>query len=103
MKINSAEMRKILVLAFARFRRGGTGASIKKPLEHSAATFGVLSNCIKNRRFWEVVEPIIILWANRYGYSYIRAAFRGLHSEKQPPEDNTPNAKLYSELENYKS
>ena len=102
MKIISAEMGKILVLGFVRFRRGQIGALIKKLLEHSAATFGVLNNYIKNRRFWEVLEPITMLFANRYGCSYICAAFRGLHSEKQPPEDNTPNAKLYSELENYK-
>ena len=102
MKIISAEKRKILVLAFVHFRRGRIGALIKKLLEHSVAIFGVLNNCIKNRRFWEVLEPITMLCTNRYESSYIRATFRGLHSEKQPPEDNTSNAKLYSELQNYK-
>ena len=43
----------------------------------------------KNRGFWEVLEQIRALCANKDGHSYIHVAFRGLHSEKQPLEENT--------------
>lgn len=35
------------------------------------------------------MERITLLYANKDGHSYIRIAFRELHSEKQPPEDKT--------------
>ena len=43
----------------------------------------------KNRGFWEVLERIIALYANKDGHSYVPVAFRELHSEKQPLEENT--------------
>ena len=45
----------------------------------------------KNRGFWEALEPIRVLCANRDGYSYIRVTFREQHLEKQPLEENTHN------------
>lgn len=39
MNIISADVRKILVLAFVHFRRGWIEALIKKLLEHFTATF----------------------------------------------------------------
>lgn len=35
------------------------------------------------------MERITLLYGNKDGHSYIRIAFRELHSEKQPPEDKT--------------
>lgn len=35
------------------------------------------------------MERITLLYANKDGHSYIRIAFRELHSERQPPEDKT--------------
>ena len=45
----------------------------------------------KNRGFWEVLEQIRALYANRDGYSYIRVAFREPYSENQPLEEDTHN------------
>ena len=45
----------------------------------------------KNGGFWEVLERIRALCVNRDRYSYIRVAFRELHSEKQTLEENTQN------------
>ena len=36
---------------------------------------------IQNRGFWEVLERIGALYANRDGHLFIRVAFRKLHSE----------------------
>ena len=41
--------------------------------------------------FWQFLEQIRTLYANRDGYSYICVAFRELHSEKQLLEENTQN------------
>ena len=38
------EVDKILALAFARFRKGWTGALRKNPLEHFGAIFGILND-----------------------------------------------------------
>ena len=43
----------------------------------------------KNRGFWDVLERITALYANKDRHSYIRVAFRELHSEKQFLEENT--------------
>ena len=45
----------------------------------------------KYRRFWEFLEQIRALYTNKDEYSHIRVAFRELHSEKQPLEENTQN------------
>ena len=37
----------------------------------------------KKRGFWEVLEQIRALYANKDDNSYIRVAFRELHSEKK--------------------
>ena len=40
----------------------------------------------KNRGFWEVIEPVVIeLVGNRNEYSYICAAFKRLHSQRNLP------------------
>ena len=45
----------------------------------------------KNRIFWEHLERIRAIYANRNGYSYIRVTFRKPHPEKQPLEESTKN------------
>ena len=47
--------------------------------------------CIKNRAFSEILGRIRDLYAIKDKHSYIRVAFKELHSEKRPPEDNTQN------------
>ena len=37
---------------------------------------------MKNRGFWEVLGGIRALYTSKNGHSYIRLAFRELHSEK---------------------
>ena len=39
----------------------------------------------KNREFWEVLEQIRALCANKDGHSYIRVAFRQSYSEESYP------------------
>ena len=55
----------------------------KKRLELFTAIFRILSYIIfsKNGGFWEILEPITELYANRDGHSKVRVAFKELHSE----------------------
>ena len=41
---------------------------------------------MKNREFWEALEQIRALYANKDGHSYTCIAFRELHSKKHPDD-----------------
>ena len=42
---------------------------------------------MKNRGFWEVSEPIRVLYTNKDGHSYIHVSFRELYCEKKHSDD----------------
>ena len=42
---------------------------------------------MKNRRFWEVLEPIRVLYTSKDWHSYIQVSFRELYCEKKHPDD----------------